>query len=378
MNSRSNRPDSSQPRVRYAVVGLGHIAQAAVLPAFSHARRHSELTALVSDDPVKLQELAARYGIKHTYTYDEYQECLESDVVDAVYLAVPNNLHRSFGVAAAEAGRHVLCEKPLTVTPEAAENLVRAAQECQVRLMTAYRLHFNAGNLAAIETLQKAQIGEPRFFGSHFGMQVQNENIRLESRKGGGPLYDLGVYCINAARYLFQAEPIEVSAFCAASADVRFREVEEMASGLIRFPGNRLATFTCSFGSADVAWFEVVGTHGSVRLDQAYEYQSRMTLEVNSGGRRRRRSFPKTDQFAAELEYFSQCVLEGRDPEPSGVEGWMDVEIIDALHRSAASGRSVPVCSPAWDPAPSVEQRYSFPALSRSPSLVRAQSASRS
>ena len=177
-------------KIRYAVVGLGYISQAAVLPAFAHARRNSQLTALVSDDPQKREELSKRYGVELVYDYDRYDECLASGEVDAVYIALPNHMHRDFAVRAAEAGKHILCEKPLAVTEEECEDMIQAAERWGVRLMTAYRLHFDRANLEAIEIVRSGKLGEARVFDSVFTMQVKDEdNIRLNPPdQGGGPV----------------------------------------------------------------------------------------------------------------------------------------------------------------------------------------------
>src|SRR5687768_15114603 len=127
--------------VRYAVVGLGHIAQGAVLPAFAHAR-NSSLAGLVSGSPKKLRQLAKNYRVENSWSYEEYEDCLHSGFIDAVFIALPNDLHREYTIRAAEAGVHVLCEKPLAVTAEDCQAMIRAAQKNGVKLMTAYRLHF--------------------------------------------------------------------------------------------------------------------------------------------------------------------------------------------------------------------------------------------
>ncbi len=329
-------------KARYAVVGLGYIAQVAVLPAFRNARRNSELAALVSDDPEKRKTLAARYKVPKTYSYEEYGDCLASGEIDAVYIALPNHLHRSYAVAAARAGVHVLCEKPLAVTEEECEDMIRTAEENGVRLMTAYRLHFEKANLKAVELVRSGKLGEPRIFHSVFTMQVDEGNIRLNpSELGGGPIYDIGIYCINAARYLFRAEPSEVFAFRANIGEKRFRNVDEMITCVLRFPVERLASFTCSFGAADTGWYQVVGTRGDLCVDPAYEYAESLQHEMTIGGKTRRTAFSKRDQFGPELLYFSDCVLEDRDPEPSGREGLADVRIIRALLQSARTGKPV-------------------------------------
>src|SRR4030095_159091 len=253
-----------KPKIRYAVVGLGYIAQIAVLPAFAKAK-NSRLVALVSDDPEKLKKLSRKYDVPLTYSYDQYDECLRSGEVDAVYIALPNSMHRDYTVAACRAGIHVLCEKPMAVTESECEDMISAADENDVKLMIAYRLHFEEANLKAVELAQSGKLGEVRAFNSVFTIQVKEGDIRLKKDLGGGTLYDIGIYCKNAAQYIFQAEPIEVAAFDANNGEPRFEEVDEMTGAILRFPDERLATFTCSFGAADVSSYRIVGTKGSLR-----------------------------------------------------------------------------------------------------------------
>ena len=138
-------------RVRYAVVGLGHIAQVAVLPAFEHAQKNSVLSALVSDDPAKLAKLGRKYGVKNLWTYAQYGECLRSGQIDAVYIALPNDMHHEYVLKTARAGIHVLCEKPMALSEKECQEMIRVCKQQGVHLMTAYRLHFERANLKAIE-----------------------------------------------------------------------------------------------------------------------------------------------------------------------------------------------------------------------------------
>jgi predicted dehydrogenase len=374
--SRQAEKKAEKKRVRYAVVGLGHIAQGAVLPAFAHAE-NSELTALISDDPQKLEKLGRRYKVKARYSYDQFEECLQSGVVDAVYIALPNHLHREYTERAARAGVHVLCEKPLAVTEEDCLSMIQACEENGVKLMTAYRLHFEEANLKAIDLVQGGRLGEPRLFDSVFTMQVKEGDIRLNPRElGGGPLYDIGVYCINAVRNLFGAEPMEVMAFSANNGERRFQQCEEMTSAILRFPGReRLASFTCSFNGADGGSYRVVGTKGDLVMDPAYEYAEGLTQRVTIDGRTRERTFPKRDQFAPELISFSECILSGAAPEPSGWEGLADVRVIRALYRSADTGQPVTLAPFSREDRPSLDQEIRRPAV-RKPELVNTEAPS--
>jgi glucose-fructose oxidoreductase len=357
--------------VRYAVVGLGHIAQVAVLPAFGNARRNSKLAALVSGDPVKLEELGEKYRVDRRYSYEQYDEMLRSGEVDAVYIALPNSLHAEYSIRAAQAGVHVLVEKPMAVTEEQCERMAQAARDAGVKLMVAYRLHFERANLEAIEVARSGRIGEPRLFSSTFTMHVVPGNIRVQQALGGGTLYDIGIYCINSARGLFRDEPVEVRATVAG----RNGEVEETLSAVLRFPGERLAAFTCSFGAADVSEYRVVGTKGDLALEPAYEYAMALQHRLTIDGERKERRFAKRDQFAPELLYFSDCVLKNHQPEPGAQEGLADIRVIRALYRSAQTGQPVELGPYEKRERPGLEQEIRRPPIDK-PRTVHTQAPS--
>ncbi len=362
-------------KVRYAVVGLGHIAQVAVLPAFAHAKGNSVLAALVSDDPVKLRALGKKYKVERRVDYAGYEGLMRSGEVDAVYIALPNTMHRRYTEIAARAGVHVLCEKPLAASARDCAAMVRACDEAGVLLMTAYRLHFEGANLKAAEVARSGELGEIVAFNSVFTMQVKDaKNIRLKDSMGGGPLHDIGIYCINAARSVMGDEPVEVYAWAESMDDPRFKEVPQTVAFMLRYPGHRLGTIVCSFGAAETGAYQVIGTKGDVRLDPAYGYSKPLTYTVTVKKRSRTRTVARKDQFAAELLYFSRCVKEGRRPEPSGREGWEDVRIIEALQKSIRLGRSVKLeRMETGDRDPSIAQRMAKPPVKKV-KVVRAQS----
>jgi predicted dehydrogenase len=357
-------------KIRYAVVGQGWFAQAAILPAFAHATDNSELAALVSGDPEKADELGKRYRVP-VYHYGDYDRLLKEGRIDAVYIALPNSKHCEFTVRTAQAGVHVLCEKPMAVTPDECRLMIEACAQNSVRLMIAYRLHFEEANLKTVEIVQSGRIGEPRLFNSVFTQQVEEGNFRLDKSMGGGPLPDVGIYCINAARYLFREEPTEVTAFAARKEEARFDEVPEMVSAILRFPGERLATFTCGFGEADVSTYQVVGTKGDVRLEPAYTYHDDIRQIVTVEGKKEEQTFSKRDQIAPEILYFSDCILRQQEPEPSGVEGLIDVRILHALEQAYVGGKPVPLQPFPVKHRPDAEQNIKRPAV-RKPELVNA------
>ncbi|MGH8302653.1 MAG: Gfo/Idh/MocA family protein, partial [Steroidobacteraceae bacterium] len=345
---------ASSRKIRYAVVGLGHIAQIAILPAFAQAQQNSTLVALISDDPEKLRKLSRRYGVRHVCSYDDADELFESGDIDAVYITLPNSMHREYTERAAQAGLHVLCEKPMAVTSEDCARMLEVTRNNGVKLMIAYRLHFERGNLEAAEMAHSGTLGDLRFFTSNFSMQVAPENFRSSRKLGGGPLYDIGIYCINAARAAFAAEPTGVLATALNRRDQRFKEIPETVSVVMKFPHERVASFTCSFGAADRSAYEIVGTKGSITLDPAYEYAQGVEYVLRLGKRKREKRYEKSDQFAPELVYFSDCILRDFEPEPSGEEGIADIRVIEALNRSIETGRWV---------SPELPQRRRRPTL---------------
>lgn len=365
---------NNKKKVRYAVVGLGHLAQVAVLPAFANAP-NAELTAIVSGDAVKLKKLGQKYKVERAYSYEQYDRALAE--VDAVYLVLPNHLHCEYAIRAAAAGVHVLCEKPMAVTKEECEAMIEAAETNNVKLMIAYRLHFEEANLEAIKLGKSGKLGNLRIFNSTFAQQVVEGNIRVTEpvEQGGGPVYDMGVYCINAARYLFQAEPTSVAAFSANDGEKRFSEIDEMTSVVMRFPGERLATFTCSFGAADVSRYTLVGTRGILTADPAYDYSMALKHQIKIGERTSSKTFRKRDQFAAELLYFSDCILRNKEPEPSGLEGLADIRIVRAIYESARSGKSVDLPALEAKKRPSAKQEIHRAGHGK-PSTVHAESPS--
>lgn len=368
---------SAQRRVRYAVIGLGHITQVALLPAFAHAKRNSQLSALVSGDAAKLRTLGRKYGVTELHGYSGYESLLESGGIDAVYIGLPNDLHYDYVKPALRAGVHVLCEKPLAPTEAECAELVQLAADERSKLMTAYRLHFERINVEVLQLVRSGRIGPARIFSSDFTMQVRDQdNIRLSADRAGGPLNDIGIYCLNAARNVFGVEPLRVCAFAARSSEARFREVEEAISAVLSFPGERLATFTCSFGAGDVSSYRIIGTKGDVRVEPAFEYASGLGYTITVNGKQRSKQNAARDQFGPELLAFSDWVLGGKAPSTAASEGWADVRVLEAIRRSARQGGKPQELESASAPKrPELKQVRDLAAVGK-PRLVRARSAS--
>jgi glucose-fructose oxidoreductase len=322
-------------RIRFAVVGLGHIGRSAIIPAFT-AAPSAELVTVISGDPAKRQEICSQYHLGAGYAYHELERGLLEQKCDAVFIAVPNQQHREYTERCLAAGVNVLCEKPLAVTSEDCLLMKEAAERARKKLMVAYRHHFSDSYRELLRFAQNGTIGELRSVHSIFTISVK-EGSHKTLRGNGGTLPDIGIYCINTIRNIMREEPVSVAGFATArSDDARFREIEEMFTAVMEFPGARLATFTCEFGASRVMSIDVVGTAGSIHAEPFYDYKNDVRMEINVDGMEKQvRVFPKQNQFALEIEYFAQCVLNGTEPAESASEAFADARIIEALHDAA-------------------------------------------
>jgi predicted dehydrogenase len=350
----------NQGKIRYAVIGAGNIAQVAVLPAFAHAKKNSELVALVSSDSQKRSELCREYGLEHAGDYGELERVVSEAEADAVYIATPNSLHMDYTLRAAALGLHVLCEKPLATTVADCEAMAEACEQAHVKLMVAYRLHFEEANLRAIEAVRSGKLGEPRLFSSVFTHVVRPGDIRERPELGGGATFDLGVYCINAARNLFADEP------CSVHAVTRERDgIDDTTTVTLRFSQERLAQFTVSNSIAGISSYRIAGTQGDLRVEPAYEYYDKLEHHLTVDGKTSSTSFGKRDQFAPELEYFSACILDDREPEPGAHEAIADLRVVEAILLSARTGKAVNLPSRPHGRGPSLEQEDRKPPVSK-------------
>ena len=332
---------SSGKKVRYAIVGAGDIAQEAMMPGVAHTG-NSALTALVTGDPAKAKALGKQYGIEHHWPYDEFAAGLASGVFDAIYLATPNWRHAEFILPALAAGIHVLTEKPLEVSAARAREILDAERASAAKLMVAYRLHFEPATLDAIRRIRAGEIGEPLAFTSCFGQMVDPRNHRAHNGVLAGPLLDMGVYPLNAARYLYGAEPVEVvSATSVRHLESGLGEVDDTVAVTLRFPGDKLAQFTVSYYLNRVDSLIIAGTKGSINLRPAYGFGSPLEQYRIVGEKQSHESYKVTDQFGGEMKYFSDCILEGHDPEPDAEEGLADLVVTDAIQQAIATGAPV-------------------------------------
>lgn len=300
------------------------------------------MQAIVSGSPETACRLAQFHAVPEVLDYSDFDALLASDRIDAVYIALPNDLHADFTIRALKAGKHVMVEKPLATSVKDGEAMIATANKSGAFLMTAYRLHNEPGTHAMLDAVRTQKIGDTIYFSATFGFQTQLGNHRLKAGHWGGALPDVGIYCLNAARHVFAAEPIAVQAMSSRPPnDARFTEIDASLAVTLKFPGERLAQFFCSFGSALSETIRIIGTTGELVLDPAFRVESAMQMRLRQGGTETIQTFPQVDHFAGQIAYFSDCIANGVPPEADGEEGLADLRVLLAIEEAARSDKTV-------------------------------------
>jgi predicted dehydrogenase len=335
-----------QKKVGFAVVGLGNIAQIAVLPGFTACKK-AKLVAVVSRDRKKAVRTARRFNASSAYTNDEYAACLANPEVSAVYIATPSGEHAEYTVRAAEAGKHVLCEKPLAASVEQSARMVEACRRSGVLLMTAYRKYYEPSTLYLKRLVQNNDLGRIDLIHTVFS-ELYNPGVSpawlLDPKlAGGGPLTDLGVYCVNTGRWLAGEDPVEVRAQAWTHDRRRFREVEEGISFQMQFPGGLVLQGSSTYGAAMTSFVYLQGTKGWVMLNPAYQCEDERRLSGKIAGRPIARKFKVLDEFALEIDAFASAIQQQGTIEPDGIQGHRDMIILGAIYEAARTQRAVVV-----------------------------------
>lgn len=355
----ADQPDTPPPaplppaqRVGFAIVGLGRLSLDELLPAFAESTQ-ARPTALVSGSPEKMATVARQYGIppESCYSYAEFDRIRDNAAVQAVYIVLPNAMHRSFTERAAAAGKHVLCEKPMATSAADARAMIAACDAAGVKLMIAYRIQYQPHHLRVREFVAKKTFGRLVAFSAGNAQTVHATAAEQWRHKralaGGGALPDIGLYCLNTARFVSGQEPVEVFARTySPPGDPRFAEVEETVDFMLRFPSGLVAQCMATYGAREDKWQRLQMETATIEMPNAYDYQGQRLVV----GRRRDADktqeelvLPRKNQFAAEIDHFAGCVRSGERPRTPGEEGLRDQVLMEAIYESARSGRPVAV-----------------------------------
>jgi len=333
-------------RVRFALVGLGGFARRNVLPAMA-GTDFCEVTALVSGSPDKAGALADEYEVDRTLDYDAFADGEAVDTYDAAYVGGPNALHLEYARAAADHGTHVLCEKPIETTAERAREMVEACESAGVTLMVAYRPQVEPGMRRLRELIRDGVLGEPvqihGWFTGHILDAGGPDQWRLDpDLAGGGALVDVGVYPLNASRFLLDADPVAASGTTHSSGEP-FAGVDQHVAFRLEFPGGATASCTASYDAQPDDRLRIVGTEGQALVNPAFDAEVNPTLTLDVGAERVEYTGEFVDEVAEEFDYFAHCVLTDTAPEPDGRDSVADMEAVEAIYESAETGRRIEV-----------------------------------
>jgi xylose dehydrogenase (NAD/NADP) len=339
-------PEAVEP-VRFAVIGLGWFTQGRVLPALAESDR-CRPTVLVSGSREKAERLVEETeGATTALTYDAFREGGAVEAYDAVYVCTPNALHLEYAEAAADRGKHVLCEKPMERDVERAAALVDACGG--VELMVAYRMHTEPAVRRARELIADGYVGEPRAVHGQMSQRLLDrvnpdpDQWRLDAAlAGGGALYDIGIYPLNTARFLLEADPTRVIGRTASSHDA-FDEVDETVWFEVAFPGGVTASCFASHDARQASSITVTGTEGQVRVEPAFFQDQDRLLHVSRGDGRASVTFERVDQMREEFDYFADRVRGDAEVLPDGDHGLVDMRAMAAVYEAAETGEWVEV-----------------------------------
>ena len=344
-----------EQRVGFAICGLGKYATENILPAFSDSRK-ARLVGFVSGDTAKAQKLASQYGVdpKNIVTYDRIGDLKNNAAVEVIYVITPNATHKQYVLAAAQANKHVMCEKPMATNASDCETMIKAVRDVGKKLMIGYRAQYEPFNRECIRLCRSGELGRLVTISADHGRQVEPDKDKADTWRvkkalsGGGSLVDIGIYNLNAARYLTGEEPTEISArWETPKNDPRFKEVEATVHWTMRFPSGTLANCASSYDWLDTKRFRVQGSDGWLELDPATDYW-RHRLRIGRKGKGddtmvEEPQIKEQSQFALMLDHFAECVRSDKMPQTPGEEGLRDVRYMEMIYEAARTGKIIKV-----------------------------------
>jgi predicted dehydrogenase len=338
--------DDQKQKLGYALVGLGRLSTNQIAPALQKTE-HSQLVGVVTGSPEKARQWQSKYGIaeKSVYDYRNFDQVADNPEIDVIYVVLPNSMHEEFTLRAARAGKHVLCEKPMSVSSPECRRMIQACEDAEVKLAIGYRCQFEPHHQECIRLAREEQLGKLRHIDAGFGFKIENYPIgdlrrwRLERElAGGGALMDVGIYALQACRYLTGEEPVSVMAREVKTDPEKFAEVDETILWSMDFPSGVTANCSTTYNYGGVNHCTVYADKGRFGLGPAYSY----------GGIRgfvgdKPMEHDEIDQFATEMDAFSQVIKQDGKSSVSGEEGLRDLLVLEAIYESVRTGKKVQV-----------------------------------
>lgn len=324
-------------QLRVALVGLGSYADR-VATAMKDCKM-AKLVAGVTGTPAKVEKWANKFGLDKAnfYSYQNFEAIKNNPNIDAVYITLPNSMHHEYVIRAAKMGKHVICEKPVSLNAKQAQEMIAACNKAGVKFFVGYRMHFEPHTRELIRMRQAGELGKIMHVNAYFGFKSGDPNQwRLKKAlAGGGALMDVGIYCINAARYATGEEPVWVSAEESKTDFVKFKEVDETITWQMGFPSGVIASCATTYNFNNFERLYVVGDKGFVELSPAYGYGS-----IKGRTHKGEMSWDTSKMHQTwQMDAMADAILNGKpDFNATGEEGLKDMKVIDAIYKSIVAG----------------------------------------
>jgi len=333
----------TEKRVRWGILSTARIAAERLIPAF-HESEIAELVAVASRDYERGRQFASKHRIPQAY--GSYDELLADSSIDAVYIPLPNHLHREWSIRAMDAGKHVLCEKPLSTSAADGRSMFEASKRNSVLLMEGFMYRFHRQTQRVRELLAKGIIGQPRFIRVAHSfpliLQDRDDDFRWNKETGGGSLADVGVYCVDTIRHFFSADPVKVFAQSAYHPD---HSAEAETRAILMFPDNRVAVFDSSFLLTGRREYEVVGDKGRITAFNTYNPGRGVgvTIAIEAMGEKEVEKIAAENEYRLEVDHLSTCILRNERPIITREDSIGNLRVLDALRESARVGAPVEI-----------------------------------
>ena len=319
-----------------ALVGLGSYSAGQLAPALQETQ-HCRLAGIVTGTPAKEKEWMDKYGIpqENVYNYENYDGIADNDDIDIIYIVLPNSMHAEYSIRAAQAGKHVICEKPMAMNVEECKEMIDACQQAGVKLSMGYRLHFEPFNQEVMRIGQEQAFGKVNYIacGAGYRMGDNLDQWRLQKELAGtGALGNMGVYALQAAIYAMGENPLYVRAQEFKTLPKKFDETDETVTFQFEFPSGAVANMETSH-NANLNYLYLTADDGWVRLDPYSKYGG-LKGETHQGPL----DLPAVNQQAQQMDAFAQCIKENKETSVPGEMGMRDMQIIEAILASIEAG----------------------------------------
>jgi len=341
--STMNNAYSSTPKKQlgFALCGLGSLSTHQIAPALQNTK-YAKLTGIVTGTPAKAVAWKEKYNIpdKNIYNYDNMHEMINNPDIDVVYVVTPNGLHARDTIAAAKAGKHVFCEKPMEVSVEKCQQMIDACKQANRMLGIAYRCQFEAHHLECMRIAREREFGNLKLINSGFGIVLGDDpaQYRLNHElAGGGALMDVGIYALQSTMYLTGEQPVSATAVEIKTNPKKFKEVEETIAFQVKFPSGTLGNCVASYNVYDNAGFNVYCEKGSFGLEHGFYYDGARGFRSDG----KPLQFAHADHFATEMDDFAQCIMNNKATRVPGEMGRNDVRILLKIYEAARTGKPV-------------------------------------